>query len=169
LCHFMKERSHLNVKFVITLVLKRVTWIYILHEGKKPFACNICDYRCLSKSNLKQHIEYVHADKKQFKCDICNYKCKISSQCNICETSCSSNGDLKKHFVLVHEGNKPFKCEICDYRYSTKSFLNRHDVKVHEGKKPFWCPLKASMKVHVALIQEGKMRYHFDWSKKKKR
>ena len=46
---FMKERNRSNVTFGITVVLKRGTWIYnihvaSLHEIKKPFKCDICDY-----------------------------------------------------------------------------------------------------------------------------
>ena len=44
-----------------------------VHEGKKPFRCNICDYSCSQKSNMKSHVTYVHEGQKPFKCDICDY------------------------------------------------------------------------------------------------
>ena len=48
--------------------------IFSVHEGKKPFNCNICDYNCL-KQNI--HVASVHEGKKPFKSDICDYKCSL--------------------------------------------------------------------------------------------
>ena len=28
-----------------------------VHEGKKPFKCELCDYTCAEKGNLKVHVE----------------------------------------------------------------------------------------------------------------
>ena len=35
-----------------------------VHEGKKPFNCDICDFSCSQKSNMKIHIESVHEGEK---------------------------------------------------------------------------------------------------------
>ena len=56
----------------------------MVHEKKKPFKCDICDYSCSQKGNMKKHAESVHERKKSFKCDICDY-------------SCSQKGTMKKH------------------------------------------------------------------------
>ena len=42
-----------------------------VHEGKKPFKCNLCDASFAEKCNLKKHVSTVHEGKKPFKCDIC--------------------------------------------------------------------------------------------------
>ena len=53
-----------------------------IHEGKKPFRCDICDYSCSQKSNMKTHVASVHEEKKPFKCNICEYGCSTKSILN---------------------------------------------------------------------------------------
>ena len=42
-----------------------------VHEGKKPFECEICDVQFVLKEKLNEHIASVHEGKKPFKCDKC--------------------------------------------------------------------------------------------------
>ena len=35
-----------------------------VHEGKKPFKCESCDYRFAQKSDMKRHVALVHEGKK---------------------------------------------------------------------------------------------------------
>ena len=63
----MNERSHTNVAFVkmallATIVKKR--HVTSVHEGKKPFKCDICDAKFDEKSKLKKHITSVHEQLK---------------------------------------------------------------------------------------------------------
>ena len=44
-----------------------------VHEGKKPFKCDICNFSCSQKSNMKKHVAAVHEGNKPFKCAICDY------------------------------------------------------------------------------------------------
>ena len=44
-----------------------------IHEGKKPFEFDICDYSCSQKIRMNTHISSVHEGKKPFKCEICDY------------------------------------------------------------------------------------------------
>ena len=46
-----------------------------VHEGKKPFKCDISDYSCFQKSSMSEHVTSVHEGKKSFKCDICDNNC----------------------------------------------------------------------------------------------
>ena len=87
--------------------------ISLVHEGKKPFKCEVCDYSCSQRSTMNVHVASVHERKKPFKCNICDY-------------SCSQKGNMERHVSMVHEKKKPFKCDICDYNCSEKGSLNRH-------------------------------------------
>ena len=93
-----------------------------VHEGRKSFKCDICNYSCSDKTNLKRHSEsvhvYTHEGKKQFKCDICDFRC-------------SHKHHLKRHIESVHEKTKPFECDICKYSCSDKANLKRHIESVH--------------------------------------
>ena len=87
-----------------------------VHEGKKPFKCDICDYICSQKMDMNRHIASVHEGKKPFKCVICDY-------------SCSQKGNMSTHVASVHEGTKPFKCDICDYICSLKTVMLHQIMK----------------------------------------
>ena len=56
------------------------THVKSVHEGKKPFKCDICDYNFSQKGDMKRHVESVHERKNPFKCDICNYCCFLKPQ-----------------------------------------------------------------------------------------
>ena len=46
-----------------------------VHEGKKPFKCDFCDYSCSRKGDMNRHVSTVYESKKSFKCGICDYTC----------------------------------------------------------------------------------------------
>ena len=62
----------------ITLSCCCIWQIGSVHEGKKPFRCEVCDYSCTEKRNMIRHISLVHEGKKN-KCDICNKKFVITT------------------------------------------------------------------------------------------
>jgi Zinc finger, C2H2 type len=45
-----------------------------IHSDDKPFICNLCDYSCKDKNQLKTH-RLIHFDDKFFTCDQCDYGC----------------------------------------------------------------------------------------------
>ena len=61
-----------------------------VHEGKKPFKCDICSRGFGVKGNLNDHVKEVHEGKKPFKCDIC-------------DTKFARKSHLKNHITSVHE------------------------------------------------------------------
>ena len=77
------------------------THVKSVHEGKKPFKCDICDYIFSLKGNLNQHAASVHKGKKPFKC-------------NICDATFSKKGLMKRHFSKIHEGKSLW---TLDYRF----------------------------------------------------
>ena len=61
-----------------------------VHEEKKPFKCDSCDYHSSLKIHMKKHIALVHEEKKPFKCDICDYNCSLKI------------GDITNLKIIVH-------------------------------------------------------------------
>ena len=47
--------------------------VSLVHEGNKPFQCEICAYRFSQKGHMRRHIASVHEEKKPLKCDICDH------------------------------------------------------------------------------------------------
>ena len=92
-----------------------------IHEGKKPFECNVCYTAFSQKGDLKRHIESVHGGKKPFKC-------------NICDTAFSAKQDADRHIKSVHE-RITFKCNECGKAFSRKEILNGHIEKIHAENK----------------------------------
>ena len=46
-----------------------------VHKGKKPFKCDICDYRYPVKTKMKTYFASVHEGYKPFKLNTCQYTC----------------------------------------------------------------------------------------------
>ena len=68
------KRRHSNETFATSDVLKNniylKTHVASVHEGKKPFRRDICDYSCSLKgsmNNMEKHVAAVHEEKKPFK------------------------------------------------------------------------------------------------------
>ena len=60
-----------------------------VHEGNKPFKCEVCDFSSSRKIDMKRHVNAVHEGKKPFKCEICDYRC-------------SRKNRLKQHIACKH-------------------------------------------------------------------
>ena len=125
------------------------THIALVHEEKKPFKCDICDYNCslkigdiqlftfsnqnFQKLNVSELAETFYTSAK--------YKvilvAKVSARLEIFNF-CSLKGSMNIHVASVHEGKKPFRCNICDYSCSQKSNMKSHITYVHEAIQLFW-------------------------------
>jgi uncharacterized Zn-finger protein len=70
----MMKLSHSNVTFVTKSCSTKDNMkkhVASVHEGKKPFRCDICEYRSSEKSNMNRHIKSVHEGKKNLKFEYC--------------------------------------------------------------------------------------------------
>jgi len=59
------------------------------HAGYKPFVCEYCDKRFMTRDKLREHIR-IHTGEKPFKCPHCDY-------------ACVQRGNLKKHINNRHK------------------------------------------------------------------
>ena len=42
-----------------------------VHEKKRSLKCEVCDYSCSQKGDMKKHVS-IHENKRPFKCEICD-------------------------------------------------------------------------------------------------
>ncbi|XP_035706217.1 zinc finger protein Gfi-1 isoform X2 [Folsomia candida] len=123
------------------------------HNGKRPFACHLCNKTFGHEISLTQH-RAVHNVEKVFSCNQCGKTFKRSSTlsthllihsdtrpypCPYCGKRFHQKSDMKKH-TYIHTGEKPFKCISCGKAFSQSSNLITHSRK-HTGFKPFACDL----------------------------
>jgi uncharacterized Zn-finger protein len=123
--------------------------IEVVHEGKKPFKCTLCDTSFTKKALMVTHIASIHEGKKPFSCSICN--------------STSKKAAMEKHIESIHEKKRPYECSKCDACFTQSHVLKKHIISVHEGNKDYQCPIcggnykrKDKLKLHISTAHEGK-------------
>ena len=67
--------------------------VSFVHDGKRQFRCEVCDYKSSQKCDINKHIASVHEANRPLKYDICDY-------------SCSQNSKSNENVESVHEGKK---------------------------------------------------------------
>ena len=113
--------------------------VAVNHTGEKPFKCDVCsfatarkyelklhsrihtgdlysclscDYRCITKEQLKYHTAFKHTSERPYKCDVCNYATVRKSY-------------LARH-TRIHTREQPYSCSRCDYKCIRKAHLKKH-------------------------------------------
>ena len=98
-------------------------------DNNKPIGCPSCEFRFVSKWNMKQHFESVHIIEPL--------------ECKWCAKTFNGTRNLKRHVTSVHDKKKSdtlqtkFACNICEKLFKDKRILIRHIDAVHEKKRPF--------------------------------
>ncbi|KAK0092209.1 hypothetical protein PV326_001935, partial [Microctonus aethiopoides] len=81
------------------------------HNGKRPFACELCNKTFGHEISLTQH-RAVHSAEKVFECKQCGKAFKRSST-------------LSTH-LLIHSDTRPYPCQFCGKRFHQKSDMKKH-------------------------------------------
>lgn len=92
-----------------------------LRRARQYNECFICQKRCASFSNFRNHV-FQHTSIKKFKCDTCS-------------KSFAKLSYLKAH-LTTHNANRIFTCEICSQNFATKPSIRGH-MRIHSGKDIF--------------------------------
>lgn len=109
------------------------------HNGKRPFACELCNKTFGHEISLSQHryvgwlvfgwfgmmilfFRAVHNVEKVFECKQCGKSFKRSST-------------LSTH-LLIHSDTRPYPCQFCGKRFHQKSDMKKHTY-IHTGKLTF--------------------------------
>ena len=133
-----------------------------VHEGEKPFKCNLCNFASAFNSNLKNHYVRNHAE---------SIEKGMKHNCSECIFSTETKTLLLKHIRKVHGVIMPYHCSHCDYKGATLQWLQKHYDSVHEGTyielKKIKCPQcekafnkEDRLNVHVQIVHEGKKPFH---------
>lgn len=121
-------------KFPVPAKLK---WhIQTVHEGLRPFGCELCNETFKNKITLTKHEKLIHGleiliPKKE--------KTQSKNLCDICGREFRQLVHLKEHVTSVHEKNKSFACDKCEKKFHTKRKLKVHQRYEHENIRPHKC------------------------------
>eukprot|EP00094_Tigriopus_californicus_P007556 TCALIF_07275-PA protein Name:"Similar to Gfi1 Zinc finger protein Gfi-1 (Rattus norvegicus)" AED:0.16 eAED:0.19 QI:105/0.5/0.14/1/0.66/0.57/7/0/649 len=90
------------------------------HNGKRPYACELCNKTFGHEISLTQH-RAVHNSEKTFSCKQCGKSFKRSST-------------LSTH-LLIHSDTRPYPCQYCGKRFHQKSDMKKHTY-IHTANLP---------------------------------
>ncbi|KAK4326335.1 hypothetical protein Pmani_003130 [Petrolisthes manimaculis] len=93
-----------------------------LHQGVKPFTCNICGKVCQTESKLKVHHATHDSD-------------GVKPICDLCERTFSSRSALTKHKKILHKP-KPYVCPNCNAGFEKHKYMAIHMKRAHDDVPP---------------------------------
>ncbi|XP_054277321.1 zinc finger protein 25-like isoform X1 [Macrosteles quadrilineatus] len=135
----------------------------LIHQGLKPYKCDICKNDFRSKLYLSNHINRVHKEiqeKKDHDKVAENGKDLVDSivflVCNDCGKNFTTKNCLRVHIKVKHNQvhNQKYCCNTCGYLTNDKGNLKKH-VYLHEEKFCFHCEI-----CNVSFKEKGGLTNH---------
>ena len=115
--------------------------VSVVHEGKKPLTCDICNKGFTQQDHLNRHVAGIHERKRPFKCDVCMFSALYPSELKEHFTS-------KKHIKRTQSIKKEvddtqsneenggnlshFSCFQCPERFESLEKLDEHFTTFHD-------------------------------------
>ena len=126
---------------------------------KKPFKCEVCDYRCADIYYLRTHMR-IHTGEKPHKCNVCGYSCAQSGALKVhmrTHTNGKKKNDRLEDFQermrpLAEELRKSLThiCDMCDFRCKGYEELQKHKKSVVCGREtPYKCLICGFCATHL--------------------
>ena len=113
-----KLATHMHKFPICGMVLadqkKLKTHFAIVHEGKIPFKCPVCDENFSSRQDWKEHVRQMN----HFQCKLCDYKFQSLPKLSKHSTSL--------HAITIDEGGTPFQCTFCKSGFENKQKIKNH-------------------------------------------
>lgn len=124
-----------------------------VHQGIKPYKCNLCERSFAKKSHLERHL-FSHSEVKPFHCSHCEKSFTTRQQLkrheithtksficpyDNCQESFYKHPQLRAHILAVHE--KKLTCPECGKTFQRPYRLRNHIAKHHnpEIESPYRC------------------------------
>ncbi|KPJ14554.1 Zinc finger protein 358 [Papilio machaon] len=124
----------------------------VIHNGDRPYKCDICLKTFTQLSTVQNHKEMVHKKYKvEITCQICGKRVRGRSQvyrhivshdkiqCPICKKTMSRLS--QKQHMQRHSGSKSYTCEVCALAFYTAAELCNHRRNHNKDKPALKCPL----------------------------
>ena len=148
--------------------------IKFYHDKIYDHVCDLCGYKAIKGSILKQHMLSVHENKK-YPCETCG---KVFTSpgavikhdqtfhninyvfCDLCDFSTVNKTRMKHHKNTKHMGIS-YKCEQCESEYTHAGSLKEHILIKHKGVK-FPCDSCSVICSSVSALNLHRKTIHFN-------
>lgn len=136
----------------------------VVHFGREPYQCDLCNYTTQLKNGMRGHIESKHLKKYQ-------NRPKETVICGICNHVCVTKDMYYNHMRSHQETEeRPHKCAKCNLHFRKQKTLDKHNRQMHIVEDlPFACSLCISARfLSEEILNLHKKRHEYTEAKRVK-